>query len=166
VIAWVQAGAPADPAGFHTATRDQDTTDLGAGMAFVTPTGKTQCRADPVMLAGALACLVELAERPAQPEDVVGQWVGNWIDFDGGSAQVGSVHGDPGPFATGLGPELSYGSSLRFGDYQCRTDQVGLFCVNFARQSALRLSDAGVVPFGCLQEVPPPADAGLRFECR
>lgn len=165
MIAWVQAGPPADVSGFHTATRDDETTDLGEGVAFVTPSGETQCRTDPGMTAGALACLVGLADPPAQPDGVFGHWVGNWVDFDGASAQVGSVHGDPGPFTVGLGPELSYGSSLRFGDYQCRTDPVALFCVNFARQSALRLSDAGVVPFGCLQEVPAPSDVGLRFEC-
>jgi hypothetical protein len=43
---------------------------------------------------------------------------------------------------------------------------VALFCVNFARQTALQMSDAGVVPFGCLQNVTPPADVGIRYECR
>lgn len=165
VISWVQAGSPADLAGFHSATRDGTTTDLGEGVAFVTPSGKTQCRTDATMTGGALACLVELAEPPAQPDEVAGQWIGNWVDFDGGAAQVGSVHGDPGPFTVGTGPELPYGSSLRFGDYQCRTDPVALFCVNFARQTAVQMSDAGVVPFGCLEQVPPPADAGVRYEC-
>lgn len=165
VLAWVQGGARVEPAGFHTATRDGVTSDLGDDVAFVTPSGKTQCRTDATMTGGALACLVELADPPAEPADVYGQWIDNWVDFDGVTAQVGSVHGDPGPFSVGTGPELPYGSSLRFGDFQCRTDPLGLFCVNFARQTALRMSDAGVVPFGCLQEVPPPADIGLRFEC-
>ena len=166
MIAWVQAGPQADPAGFRTATREDNTTDLGEDVAFVTPSGKTQCRTGATPAPGSLACLVELAAPPPQPAEVYGQWIGNWVDFDGASAQVGSVHGDPGAFSEGIGAELTYGSSLRFGDYQCRTDPAGLFCVNFARQSALRLSDAGVVPFGCLQEVAPPADAGLRYECR
>lgn len=165
VIAWVQSGAAADLAKFHTATRDDTTTDLGDGVAFVTPSGKTQCRTDTTSAAGALACLVELTDPPPQPDEVYGQWVGNWVDFDGSAAQVGSVHGDPGPFTVGTGPELPYGSTLRFGDFQCRTDPRALFCVNFARQTALQMSDAGVVPFGCLQEVAPPADAGVRYEC-
>ncbi|WP_197379646.1 hypothetical protein [Mycolicibacterium mengxianglii] len=164
VIAWVQGGTPADLGGFHSSRRDEDVTDLGDDVAFVTPAG-TQCRTDATRTGGALACLVELADPPAQPADVYGQWVGNWVDFAGAGAQVGSAHGDPGPFTTGTGPELAYGSSLRFGDYQCRADPVGLFCVNFARQTGLRMSDAGVVPFGCLQEIAPPADAGIRFEC-
>ena len=165
MIAWVQAGPPADPGGFRSATRDDNTTDLGEDVAFVTPSGKTQCRTGATLGPGALACLVELADPPAQPAEVYGQWIGNWVDFDGASAQVGSVHADPGAFTDGIGAELTYGSSLRFGDYECRTDPAGLFCVNFARQSALQMSDAGVVPFGCLQEVPPPADAGIRYEC-
>lgn len=165
VISWVQDGTVADLAEFHTATREGTATDLGDGVAFVTPSGKTQCRTDATMTGGALACLVELGEPPARPADVAGQWIGNWVDFDGATAQVGSVHADPGPFTVGTGPELPYGSSLRFGDYQCRTDPVALFCVNFARQTAVGMSDAGVVPFGCLQQVPPPADAGIRYEC-
>ena len=166
VIAWVQGGAAADLAKFHTATRDDTTTDLGDGVAFVTPGGKTQCRADATLASGALACLVDLADPPAQPDDVYGRWVGNWVDFDGQGAQVGSVHGDPGPFTVGTGPELPYGHALRIGDYQCRPDPLALFCVNFARQTAVRMSDAGVVAFGCLQEVvPPPADAGIRYQC-
>jgi hypothetical protein len=165
VIAWVQAGTQADLAGFHNATLDGATTDLGEGVAFVTPSGKTQCRADATMTDGALACLVDFADPPAQPADVYGQWIDKWVDFDGASAQVGSVHGDPGPFTVGTGAELPYGSTLRFGDYQCRTDPVALFCVNFARQTALQMSDAGVAAFGCLQQVPQPADAGVRYEC-
>ena len=59
------------------------------------------------------------------------------------SSHVGSVHGDPGRFAAGTGPELPYGQSLAFGDYRCRSDQAGLVCVNYAHQSAARFSDAG-----------------------
>jgi len=39
VIAWVEAGTPADPAGFHTATREGAPTDLGTDIAFTTATG-------------------------------------------------------------------------------------------------------------------------------
>jgi len=141
-------------------------TDLGDDVAFVTPSGKTQCRTAADVFDGAMACLVKLTDPPPPPAEVYGQWVGNWVDFDGAAAQIGSVHGDPGPFSEGTGSELPYGSSLRFGDYQCRTDPVALFCVNFARQTALQMSDAGVVPFGCLQNVIPPADVGIRYECR
>ncbi|HYZ66280.1 MAG TPA: hypothetical protein VE666_00465, partial [Mycobacterium sp.] len=41
VIAWVEAGTPADPAQYHSATRDGQTTDLGDDVAFVTPSGKS-----------------------------------------------------------------------------------------------------------------------------
>ena len=94
--------------------------------------------------AGALACLVDLKDPPPRPDDAYGEWKGGWIDYDGTSVRVGSVHGDPGRFTAGTGPELPYGQSLAFGDYRCRADPAGLFCVNYAHQSAARFSDAGV----------------------
>ena len=42
-------------------------------------------------------------------------------------ATVGGIHGDPGQFSLGRGPDLPYGQRLKFGDYQCRVDQIGLF---------------------------------------
>jgi hypothetical protein len=113
----------------------------------------------------ALACLVELTNPPPRPADVYGEWKGGWVDFTGPTLDVGSAHGDPGRFSRGTGPELPYGQSLTFGDYRCRADQAGLFCVNYAHQSAVRFSDAGVEPFGCLQKVSPPPDIGEKFSC-
>jgi hypothetical protein len=83
----------------------------------------------------------------------------------GGTLDVGSAHGDPGRFVKGTGPQLPYGQSLNFGDYRCRSDQSGLFCVNYAHQSAAGFSDAGIEPFGCLQRVDAPADIGEKFSC-
>lgn len=60
---------------------------------------------------------------------------------------------------------MPYGQALAFGDYRCRADPAGLFCVNYAHQSGAWFSDAGIEPFGCLQKVTPPADVGLRFSC-
>ena len=165
VIAWVEAGAPADPAQFHTATRGGATTDLGQDVAFVTPSRKTNCMTDAKYSAGALACLVDLTNPPPQPEDAYGQWKGGWVDFGGDSVQVGSVHGDPGRFSAGTGPELPYGQSLAFGDYRCRSDQAGLVCVNYAHQSAARFSDGGVQTFGCLHPATAPPQIGEMFSC-
>ena len=94
-----------------------------------------------------------------------GEWKGGWIDFDGTSVQIGSVHGDPGRFVAGTGPELAYGDTLCFGDYRCRADQSGLFCVNYAHQSAVRFNSAGIVQFGCLRSVPAPDGIGIAFRC-
>jgi hypothetical protein len=165
VVAWVEAGAPADPAEYHSATRDGATTDLGEDVAFVTPSGKTNCMTDAKYSGGALACLVDLENPPPRPEDAYGEWKGGWIDYDGTSVRVGSVHGDPGRFAAGSGPELPYGKSLAFGDFRCRSDQTGLFCVNYAHQTAARLSDAGVATFGCLQPATAPPQIGEMFSC-
>lgn len=165
IITWIEAGRPADPAGFHTATREGATTDLGDDVAFTTPSGKTTCMTDSTYSGGALACLVDLVDPPPRPEDAYGEWKGGWVDFDGPTVAVGSVHGDPGRFTNGDGPPLPYGESLAFGDYRCRVDQVGLFCVNYAHQSAARFSDAGIEGFGCLQSVTPPADIGKKFSC-
>src|SRR5574337_140834 len=168
VISWIEAGGPADAAGYHHATRADETTDLGDDIAFTTPAGSSRatiCMTDSRHTGGALACLVDLADPPRRPEAVYGEGKGGWVDFDGTALQVGTAHGDPGPFRYGAGPELPNGATLSFGDYRCRTDQADLFCVNYAHRSAVRLGPAGVEPFGCLNAVPPPADAGNLFQC-
>jgi hypothetical protein len=161
VITWIEAGSAADAGVYHSATRDGETTQLGDDVAFTTPSGKTNC----MTAGGALACLVDLADPPPRPMEVYGEWKGGWVDFAGATLEVGSAHGDPGRFTNGTGPELPYGQALEFGDYRCRADPAGLFCVNYAHRSAARFSDAGIEPFGCLQKVTPPADIGLKFSC-
>jgi hypothetical protein len=163
VTAWLDAAKPVDTGGFHTATRDGVATQLGTGLAFVTPSGKTQCMTDSAN-GGALACLVDLTHPPARPSDSYGKWIGGWVDFDGTSLQVGSSHADPGRFALGTGARLDYGTSLRFGDYQCRSDPAGLVCVNYAHQTGVRMADAGTEPLGCLQKVSDPT-VGLKYTC-
>lgn len=164
VIAWVEAGTPADVSAFHSATRDGAVTDLGTDVAFTTESG-ANCMTDKGVN-GALACLIHLTAPPSQPADAYGHWVGGWVDFEGPTAEIGSVHGDPGRFNNGTGPLLKNGQSLRFGDYQCRADAAGPVCVNFARRSAVRFSNAGIQTFGCLTPVnPPPDDFGQKFAC-
>ncbi len=163
VIAWVQAGDPADPSGFHTATRDGATTQLGGDVAFVTASGTTRCMTEE-KAGGALACLVKLTEPPPPAPDTYGKWIGGWVDFDGSTLAVGSAHADPGRFNVGEGPELAYGSALKFGDYQCRADQAGVICVNYAHQSGARFAERGVQPFGCLRPVED-SQVGLKFSC-
>ncbi|WP_123025749.1 hypothetical protein [Mycolicibacterium stellerae] len=165
VIAFIESGQSADASQFHSATREGTTTQLGDDVAFTTPSGTSNCMTDSKNFGGALACLVNLAIPPLQPPDVYGQWKGNWVDFSGPSIEIGSAHGDPGRFVNGTGPELPYGQALAFGDYRCRSDPEGLYCVNYAHQSAARFSDAGIVAFGCLQKVTPPADIGEKYSC-
>lgn len=162
VIRWVEAGRPVDTAAFRSATRDGTTTDLGQDVAFVS--GDANCMTDH-RFGGALACLVDLADPPPQPTEVYGQWKGNWVDFEGPTAEVGSVHGDPGRFGSGTGAELAAGQTLAFGDYRCRDDAAGVYCVNYAHGSALKLSGDGIEVFGCLQQVTPPADVGVKYGC-
>ena len=164
VIRWIEAGTRADPGAYHSATREGATTQLGDDIAFTTPSGKTNCMTDS-RFGGALACLVDLANPPPQPADVYGQWKGGWVDFAGPTLEIGSVHGDPGRFSNGTGPQLPYGQALAFGDYRCRADPAGVFCVNYAHRSVARFSDSGIVPFGCLQKVAPPAEIGEKFSC-
>lgn len=165
VIAWIEAGGPADAGQYHVAFREGQTTDLGDDVAFTTPSSKTTCMTDSRIGDGALACLVDLTDPPPRPEDAYGEWKGGWVDYDGASVAVGSLHGDPGRFTAGKGPELPYGEVLAFGDYRCRADTVGLFCANNAHQSAVRFSDAGIEPFGCLQPVTAPPQIGEMFSC-
>ena len=165
VIAWIEAASPTDAARYHRATREGVTTDLGDDIAFRTPTGTAKCMTDTKHTGGALACLVDLANPPPPPATAYGKWQGGWVDFDGTSLQVGSAHGDPGPFSNGDGPQLPYGQSLSFGDYRCRADEVGLYCVNYAHRSAARFAAAGIEAFGCLKPVPPPEGVGEKFSC-
>jgi len=64
VIAWIEAGTPADPGGYHEAFSDGQTTRLGDDIAFTAPSGSpndtTRCITDALYSEGALACLVEL----------------------------------------------------------------------------------------------------------
>ncbi len=161
VIRWIEAGTPADPAAYHSATRDGVATPLGSEVAFITAGSEANCMTD----GGAFACLVKLTDPPPRPPDVETGWKDNWVDFDGTSVEVGSPHADPGPFGAGTGAELATGHALHFGDYRCRADAAGLFCVNYAHQAAVRLSSAGVEPFGCLQKTTPPPGIGQRFSC-
>ncbi|KWX21971.1 lppI [Mycolicibacterium wolinskyi] len=162
VIKWVEAGKPADAAGFHTATRDGETTDLGDDIAFVA--AGTRCATDK-LVGGQLSCLVEADGLPDKPSDVEGNWVAGWVDFAGPTVDIGSLRGDPGRFTYGDGAELPAGQALGFGDYRCRADATALVCVNYAHQSAVRFSATGVEPLGCLQPAPPPVGVGRQFSC-
>ncbi len=165
VIGWIEAGHPADPARYHSVTRDGVTTPLGADIAFTAQAGKVACMTDSKHTGSTPVCLVDLTSPPPRPETAYGEWKGGWVNFDGMNLQVGSARGDPGPFVNGFGPELASGDSLSFADYRCRADHAGLFCVNYAHQSAARFSTAGIQPFGCLRSAPPPDGVGIAFSC-
>jgi hypothetical protein len=168
VIAWIEAGHPADPGRYHGVTRDGVTTQLGKDIAFSATAGAGRpvvCMTDSKHTGGALACLVDLANPPPRPETAYGEWKAGWVDFDGTSLQIGAARGDPGPFVNGDGAQLASGDSLSYDDYRCRADQAGVFCVNYAHQSAVRFATAGIQPFGCLRSVPPPDGVGTAFSC-
>jgi len=164
VVAWIEAAEPVDAAGFGAATRDGETTELDGDVAFVNPSGTVNCMTA-ARFDGALACLVELADPPRRPTPGEGQWQGGWVDFPGTTVQIGSAHADPGRFAAGTGAELPHGRSVAFGDYRCRSDASGVFCVNYAHRSAVKFSDTGIEAYGCLKEVPAPEDVGVKYSC-
>ena len=169
VIAWIAAGNPADPARYHAGTRDGVTTQLGNDIAFTLPAAPESrpvaCTTDSKHTGSALICLVDLANPPPRPDTAYGDWQGGWVVFDGTTLQIGAARADPGPFLTGNGAELANGDTLSYDDYRCRADQAGVFCVNYARQSAVRFSGAGIQQFGCLRSVPPPDGVGIAFSC-
>ena len=108
---------------------------------------------------GALACLVDLRHPPTEPSDAYGRLdrlARLRLHPERGFARR------PGRFAAGRGRAPP--ASLRFGDFQCRSDADGLFCVNFAHQSEVKFADSGVEPLGCSKMVDAP-DLGLKFSC-
>lgn len=165
VITWIEAGHPADPARYHAVVRDGVTTQLGTDVAFSVPAAKLDCTTDSAHTGAALTCLVDLSSPPPRPDTAYGEWKGGWVTFDGANLQIGAARADPGPFVYGNGPELAGGDTLSYDDYRCRADPAGLFCVNYARQSAVRFSSAGIQQFGCLRSVPPPDGIGVAFSC-
>ena len=169
IIAWIEAGTAADPGAFHEAYLDGTINSLGDDIAFTASSGAregtTQCMTDATYNEGALTCLVDLASPAPRPTGGEGMWKPGWIDYSGTSVQVGSLRGDPGPFIKGVGPLLADGQTPAFADNRCRADASGLFCVNYAHRSAVQISTAGVVPFGCLQSVAPPPQIGATFSC-
>jgi len=165
VIAWIEGGHPVDPNHYHDATRDGATTTLGDDIAFTAMSGKVSCMTDSKHTGTALACLVKLTNPAPPPATAYGEWKAGWVDFDGMKLQVGLSRADPGPFINGNGAELADGDSLSFADYRCRADQAGLYCVNYAHQSAARFSPGGIEPFGCLRSAPPPDGVGTAFSC-
>ncbi|MQY22824.1 hypothetical protein [Nocardia macrotermitis] len=168
VDAWVRSGRAADAAKFATATtEDGTTTPLKDGdVAFTSPTGKIKCTSDSEEGMPGMYCLVDLRNPPAQPaHSGEGEFVANWIDFTGTKASVGSMHGDPGPFVRGYGNHLPYGSRITTGDYTCRMDSTGLICADKTTDSAVRISDAGIQPFGCLREKTPTEGIGKLYGC-
>jgi hypothetical protein len=164
VIRWIEAGAPANPGDYQSVTLDGVTSPKDEGVAFTTEDTEANCLTN-TYADGALACLVKLADPPPRPPDFPSAWKNNWVDFPGTTVDVGSPHGDPGPFIQGSGRELPAGESLAFGDYRCRADQAGLFCVDYAHQTAVKLASGGVEGFGCLRKITPPPDIGLRLSC-
>lgn len=171
VIAFIEAGKAADPTDYHTASYDGRVRLLDAptDVAFRSP-GDLQ----PREVAGCITtynsdsvlhCLPGLRNPPSRPAELAGQWIGGWVDFDGDTITVGSPHGDPGPFMQGSGRELPYGERLAFGDYQCRSDPTGLYCVNYSHKSAVRLGDE-VVPYGCHKESTSSLYVGEQYTCR
>ena len=165
VITFIEAGHPAERVSFTPRPGTATTTQLGDDVAFTTPSGTSNCMTDSKNSAARWRVWWISPIPPLQPPDVYGQWKGNWVDFAGPSIEIGSAHGDPGRFVSGTGPELPYGRPSPSATTAAASDAAGLYCVNYAHQSAARFSDAGVVRFGCLQKVTPPAEIGEKYSC-
>ena len=165
VIRWIEAGTPADPGDYRSVTLDGVTSPKADGVAFTTAGTEANCVTNSYA-DGALA-LPDQARGPAATSARLPVGVEERLGwtFPAAGVDVGSPHGDPGPFIEGSGRELPSGQSLAFGDYRCRADPAGLFCVDYAHQTAVKLASGGVEGFGCLQKTTPPPEIGLRLSC-
>ncbi len=154
-IMWVRQGTPVDLAPYHSvATEGGPVTDLATDIAFVSPTHKISCITGVEFDFDGFDCLVELKEPAPAPGEGYGQWFGGYVTYSGQRLTVGQFRGDPGLFINGEGPTLPYDSTVTFGEYLCRLATTGLTCVNPAQRTGVQLSSEGVVPLGCLRELP------------
>ncbi|RJO79800.1 hypothetical protein D5S18_00505 [Nocardia panacis] len=154
-IGWVEAGSSVATAKYGIAIREEDgtSTQLRNGdLSFVSPTGKIKCLTNFQDGQSGLICRVDLKDPPPRPDGGIGNWVGGWVDFGGSDLNVGSFHGDPGAFLRGSGPELPYGSRITVHDFSCRMDTTGMYCLAPDGNAGVKMSDAGIVAFGCLSE--------------
>ncbi|BBZ15008.1 putative lipoprotein LppI (plasmid) [Mycobacterium branderi] len=169
LAAWIQAGTPVNAADFHTVALHgtAETLDDPADVAFRSPGPHnpdavagciTQLASSPE-----LVCLPPLKNPPKRP-DRPGEWIGNWVTFDGASITVGSFHGDPGPFNDGAGKPLPYGDTISFGDYQCRSDPSGMYCLSRSHHSGLAMSTT-LTAYGCVTLPTHPKHVGEQFTC-
>ncbi|MEU7764100.1 hypothetical protein AB0B25_03105 [Nocardia sp. NPDC049190] len=154
-IAWVQAGKTIDLGAYHSARIDNGpVTDLHADIAFVSPTGKISCITGVAVGIEGFDCEVQLKDPVPQPGEGYGNWFGGYLTYSGDRLTVGQFRGDPGLFINGKGQTLPYDSTLTFENYTCRLATNGLTCVNPTERTGVQISDSGIVPFGCLAEVP------------
>ncbi len=154
-IEWVRQGSPVDLARFHSAqVAGGPVTDLAADIAFVSPTRKISCITGVEFDFDGFDCMVELREPVPAPGEGYGQWFGGYVTYSGQRLTVGQFRGDPGLFINGEGQTLPYDSTVAFGDYLCRLATTGLSCVNPTQRTGVQLSSEGVVPLGCLRELP------------
>ncbi|MER7454581.1 hypothetical protein ABTW96_30325 [Nocardia beijingensis] len=154
-IAWVQQGSPVDLAPYHsTAPEGGPATDLKADIAFVSPTHKISCITGTELGFDGFDCMVQLNEPVPAPGEGYGQWFGGYVTYSGDRLTVGQFRGDPGLFVNGEGRTMPYDSTITFGDYSCRLATTGLTCVNPTQGTGVQLSSEGVIPLGCLRELP------------
>ncbi|WP_063821738.1 hypothetical protein [Nocardia pneumoniae] len=154
-IDWVRQGSIIDLGHYHSASLDGGpVTDLQADIAFVSPTGKISCVTGTALGMDGFDCMVELKEPVPAPGEGYGNWFGGYVTYSDQRLTVGQFRGDPGLFIHGQGQTLPYDSTLTFGDYACRLATTGLTCVNPTARSGVQMSSEGVIPLGCLRELP------------
>lgn len=172
VIAFVEAGNAANRADFAETEESEGTkTQLGSEVAFRSPRDLPPRTLDGCISydyggdgGRSLSCLADLRSAPHRPNGLPGQWIGNWVEYNGAMVTVGGLHGDPGPFNQGRGKPLPYGDRIRFEEFQCRSDPNGLYCVNYPHHSAVLLGDQ-IITFGCRVQPDHPRSVGERYDC-
>lgn len=168
-ISWAQAGSAAEVSHYHSAsTGSGAAADLKSDVAFISPSGKISCITGTEYQIDGFSCTVKLKNPIPKPGEGFGNWDGGFVSYAGQHLSVGQFRGDPGLFIHGDGQTLPYDSKLTFGNYVCRIATSGLTCVNPSTRSGVQMSDDGIVPFGCLKEVPAAereVSVGRSFSC-
>lgn len=103
VIAWIEAGHAADPARYHSVTREDVTTELGDDIAFSAQGGKVSCLTDTKHTGDAMACLVSLTNPspPPPPPTANGRAAGSILTAPTCGSGPPEATRDRSPTATG-----------------------------------------------------------------
>ena len=138
-VAPVATTPPSTPSPVQTSIPPLPPKPTGPSVQFTMPSGNIGCTMQSD--GGVVRCDIRQRDfaTPARPADCN-------LDF-GHAVVLGAGFVCAGDTVLGAGPVLPYGSTIRQGRYECRSDEVGVTCTNLEIGHGFLLSAAEYRPF-------------------